>query len=242
MPESSGEKILNFHSIEHLNSFTYYNYGEVLSANCSDLSKSNRLAICTDKCILILNYNFMWPLSVVNCSPAKFLNDLNQEPKISQNISSGPSALRNTDKSKLQIDSWKRDLNEARNESFFLNVIRCVKKSKAILDVYLSFFNIEEITKRQKSFHQNLIDMVINKNSFSSQKKAEVSVDNQCVETSLDLLARLNSEQYSLHKRLSDQTVMYDAYYCEYLGNEELFFTLKKNPNLNYKSDRAQFI
>jgi hypothetical protein len=222
MPESN-EPNLNFHSIEHLNSFTYYNYGEVSSASCSDLSKSNRLVVCTDKCILILNYNFIWPLSVVNCSPAKFLNDLNQEPKISQNISTGPSALRNTDKSKLQIDSWKRDLNEARNESFFVNVIRSVRKSKSIFDFYMSFFNIEEITKRHKSFHQNLIDMVLNKNSFNNQKKAEINVDNECVETSLNTLARLNSEQFSLHKRLSDQTVMYDAYYCEYLGKYGLF-------------------
>ena len=65
--------------------------------------------------------------------------------------------------------------------------------------------------------------MVLNKNSCNNQKKAEINVENQCVETSLNTLARLNSEQFPLHKRLSDQTVMYDAYYCEYLGKDGLF-------------------
>jgi hypothetical protein len=226
------ERNFNLQSIEHLNSLTYYNYGEVLSSNCSDLSKSNRLALCTDKCIFILNFNFTWPLSVVNCSPAKFLNDLNQEPKISQNISTGPSALRNTDKSKLQIDSWKRDLNEARNEAFYVNVIRSVKKSKAILDVYSSFFSIEEITKRHKSFYQNLIDMVSSKKSSDNQKKSDINVNNQCVETCLDSLAQSNSEQYPLNKRLCNETVMYDAYYCEYLGK------MSKLANFLYKFEK----
>lgn len=49
-------------TIERLNSITY-NYGKLVdSANCiSFQKKSNRLAICTEKCIFILNLNLNYP-------------------------------------------------------------------------------------------------------------------------------------------------------------------------------------
>lgn len=206
---------LNFHSVEHLNSLTYYNYGDITSSNGCDLSSSNRLALCTDKCIFILSYNFMWPLSILNCSPAKFLNDLNQEPKITHSSS---SAIRNSEKNKLQIDSWKRDLHDSKNEAFYLNIIRSIKKSQRILDVYLSYFSIDEVLKKSKSFHKNLTDMINLNKRFFNQERLSMNVENKNVETCQEKLKEANKEQFNLHKHLCNQTLVYDSYYCDYLG------------------------
>ena len=210
---------LDFASIELLNALTYYNYGQLTSVHCSDLSESNRLALCTDKCLFLLNFNFMWPLSTLNCSPAKFLNDTNQEPSVCKarstvSLEAQASVMRNSDKSKLQIETWRHDLSDAQNEAFYVNVVCGLKKSQLILDVYMKFFDVEQIVeKKPKSFHRILRDSVIaNKKYITPEKNEEEAVQ------SLDDLKNSNREQYGLHKYIGDQTIMLDAYYCEYLG------------------------
>jgi hypothetical protein len=74
--------------------------------------------------------------------------------------------------------------------------------------------------------------MVSSKKSSDNQKKSDINVNNQCVETCLDSLAQSNSEQYPLNKRLCNETVMYDAYYCEYLGK------MSKLENFLYKFEK----
>ena len=217
---------------ELINTITYYNYGKILNSNCCDLSNSNRLAICTDKCLFVLNFNLNWPSSIVNSSPAKFLNELNQTHQ-STGTKSKPNA---------QIDSWIQDLIETRNEAFYVNIIRSVQRSKLVFKLYKNFFNTDEAQNyKRKSFNKQIKDVINNKNSKLSDNDPEIDDEPENKKTrklrdgsyqvqtisnpkspeskkNLISLREANKDQYAFHKNLYEQNRLFDVYYFEYLS------------------------
>ena len=131
---TSGAELLNTIS---------YNYGKLADAAhcCSLQDNSNRLAVCTDKCIFIVNLNLNWPNACCGVTPAKFLT--NQSKSV---------------KGACQMDAWVQDMAENRNELLYVNLIKSIDKSKRVETVYKEFFSIEESFKR-KPFYRSIRDM-----------------------------------------------------------------------------------
>jgi hypothetical protein len=210
---------------ELLNTMPYTNYGQFLNSNCSDLSNSNRLALATNKCIIILNLNLDWPSLISNSSPFKFFN-LN-------NTTCGTKQLNQP----IQLDSWIRDLNETRNESIYINVIRNINQSENIHQLYKKFYDLEEnqLNKR-KSFNRQLKDVIsknkslcieeeqlVQNNDASPSKISRRSKTTQAGlatnrENDINKFIEQNKEQYLNKKTNFEQSKIYDSYYYEYLS------------------------
>lgn len=135
---------LNKDSTELLNILTYHNYGLLSNADSIDLSQTNRLALCTDKAIFILNYNFEWPSIINNSSPFKFFFNNSKQTTNSQ-------------KQPVQFETWLQDLAETKNESFYVNIIRSVQKSNLFSNLFNSFFQlkISYMQTNKKAFTNN---------------------------------------------------------------------------------------
>jgi hypothetical protein len=140
---------LKIKSTELLNTIKY-NYGKLGNSKCADLSESNRLAICTDRCIYLINLNLNWPQP-----PTKYSANYKKLSKNKLETNNN-----NTAKQSFNIDAWLQDLNESKNELIYLNLIRNVAQSSRIESVYKELISIEDTLKR-KSFHRLIREQVV---------------------------------------------------------------------------------
>ena len=123
-----------------------YNYGKLNNSNCVDLSSANnRLAVCTEKCVYILNLNMNWPQT-----PSKYVANYK---KLASKKSPSSTAPNEFAKQSFNMDSWLQDLQENKNELLFMNLIRNVIQSSRVESIYKEFINLEDTLKR-KSFHR----------------------------------------------------------------------------------------
>ena len=251
MTTNNEEEMINQNNLKHqtlnsdftelLNTLTYTNYGKFLNSNCIDLSNSNRFALATDKCIFILNLNLDWPSLIKNSSPFKFFNSANTNSNTKQ--ANQP----------IQLDSWIRDLNETKNESFYINVIRNINHSNKIHELYKNFYQLEENqSNKRKSFNRQLKD-VISKNKSacledeeqlnecspsklprrSKQTTKSTAALNQ--ENDINKFIDQNSEQYLIKKTNFDQSKIYDSFYYEYLSYLNPYLNQNQTLIDNYK-------
>jgi len=132
-------------SVELLNTIKY-NYGKLINSNCADISEANnRIAICTEKCIFIINLNMNWPRPA-----AKYVANYR---KLAEKKNTTTKATIESTKQSFNIDSWIQDLQENKNELLFLNLIQNVIQSYKIENIYREFLSLKETIKR-KSFHR----------------------------------------------------------------------------------------
>jgi len=187
--ESSNGSWSKTTGIELLNTISY-NYGKLADAsNCCSLQEnSNRLAVCTEKCIFIVNLNLNWPNASCGVTPAKFLSNQNK-----------------TVKGTFQIDSWVQDMAENRNELLYVNLIKSIDKSKRVETFYKEFFSIEESFKR-KPFYRSIRDLAQANQSAPNRANQNLQI------------ADSNMEQYLRHKQLIEQHKMYDMHLYDYLS------------------------
>ncbi|RNA25451.1 hypothetical protein BpHYR1_034489 [Brachionus plicatilis] len=186
--------------IELLNNLKYTNYGQVREPNSIDMSLSNRLAICTDKCVVLLNQNFEWPSQLNNSSPFKFF--LNQKLQNDKN------------KQQIQIDEWIQDLNESKNETLSISVIRSVPKSDKFLNIFQKFQDLSEYRNfKNKSFQKQLQFM-----SKRSNANEIEPLGKNLLEPSAPTLREQNSEEFSIHKALLDQSRLLDLDFYQFLS------------------------
>lgn len=130
-------------NVELLNTITYKNYGQLAGSNSVSLSNhTNNLALATDKCLILLNYNFDWPSSIYGHTPYKYFYS-----------SSGTDGSLKSSQT-ANFDSWLQELHECKNESFYVNTIRSVPKSTKYFDMCRRFFKLDGIktNKARTSF------------------------------------------------------------------------------------------
>lgn len=189
--------------IELLNNLKYTNYGQVRESNSIDISATNRLSICTDKCLFILNQNFEWPSQLNNSSPFKFFIDHKTHTE--------------KNKHQVQIDEWIQDLNESKNETFYINVIRSVPKSESFLKIFIKFQDLAEYkNSKHKSFQKQLQFMYKRSNTNDPEliNKNLVNKDNKLFSNLKDH----NYEEFMYHKVLFDQSRLLDPDYYQFLS------------------------
>lgn len=148
-------------SIELLNSLTYYNYGHVStsssSSRCVHLSRTNRLALVTQKCLLIVNPNLEWPSKLKSSCAQKYLS----EPMLQYATS---SANESSMLQRAQLDTWLQDLRDSRNASFYLNVVSYTPRSPLLVQLYSSLANLEpnaHTNSRRVPFYKKMLEKVI---------------------------------------------------------------------------------
>jgi hypothetical protein len=204
-------------STELINTVVYNNYGQLHNSRSISLSKSNNLALATDKCILVLNYNFDWPSSLNHASAVKYFQI---NAKSSSTTAAAKQASTNT--SLVYVDSWIQDLHESKNESLSVSVLRSVPKSPLHADLHKQFFKLDELnaSKKRKSFGQQIREAVNNRTAVASPKKRlkPTNSDNQENVETLESLIDPNDEQLYIRKLLHGQTLFFDPYLYEYLA------------------------
>jgi hypothetical protein len=204
-------------SVELINSLVYYNnYGELLNANCCDLSlSSNQLAICTNKHAFVMNFNFSWPSHFSNSSPYKYLSS-----SLSSKHSKTSSSL-----SSSQIDHWLQDLNESKNETICLHQIdtkiahNLGSFTNDTIDMYERFFQLDETQrKKRKLFGSHTREPVNVKREKTNQENVQ-TVCQRAEKYIKDIEEiKLNKIAYAEHQILYEQSKLYDASYYELLS------------------------
>ena len=194
----------NKNTTELINTLVYNNYGVIPNSRAVDLSKANNLALATDKCLCIINYNFDWPSSLNHSSANKYFQ---KSPPATKD-----SKSRSKPQSIVYVDSWIQDLHESKNESFFVNVIRSVPKSRMFIDLNKQFFSLDElnIKIKRKSFPNQIKD-IMNNSIRSQDKKSNNS-------NAIDRIIDPNDEQLFIHRLLFTQTQFFDSFLHDYLA------------------------
>jgi hypothetical protein len=134
-------------STELLNSLVYTHYGVLHNSHSTHLSKANNLAVATNKCLLLLNYNFDWPSSLNHTSAVKYF----------QKQRTAAAAKLNS--SMASTNAWIQDLHECKNDAFVINVLWSVPRSKIYTDLFKQFFKLDELStmrNKRKSFLQHI--------------------------------------------------------------------------------------
>ena len=209
--------IKNFHlpskdSTELLSTLEYNNYGEILNSNAICLSKSNCLALGTDKSLLLLNFNFEWPSNLNHSSAIKFFQTIRTKTNTTQ-------------QNVANADSWIQDLHQCKSEAFYLNVIRSVPKSRQFFDLCKQFFSLDEVTlkNKRKSFSKQIREEVISSKKSSSslfkRRKSEANENDEISYDSIEDLLDPNDEQLYMHKTLCSQLKLFDSYFHDFLSS-----------------------
>lgn len=153
---------LNKECLEELNSITYENsnYGQVWSSRSCHVSRTNRMALATNRCLFVLNMSLEWPSKLKTSCAQKYLNRLSS------------SAAEPTGSNRMHIEQWIQDLRDVRNASFFANVITFAPRSTRLVDVYKRLLFADRIAEcqvdgssgisssKRKSFYQQMLEKV----------------------------------------------------------------------------------
>ena len=154
---------LNKECLEELNSITYENsnYGQVWSSRSCHASRTNRVALATNRCLFVLNMSLEWPSKLKTSCAQKYLNRL-----------SSSAAAEPTGSNRMHIEQWIQDLRDVRNASFFANVITFAPRSTRLVDVYKRLLFADRIAEcqvdgssgisssKRKSFYQQMLEKV----------------------------------------------------------------------------------
>ncbi|CAF0974565.1 unnamed protein product [Brachionus calyciflorus] len=196
------ETFLSKETTELLNNLTYQNYGILSNSNSTDLSSTNRLAICTDKLIIIINQNLQWPSLLNNPSPFKFF--LNDKKSQTHN------------KQKVQLEQWIQDLIDSKNDSHFINIIRHVPKSTKHTQIFKQFFTLDEYKQsKYKSFQKQL--QLMCKRSINNDTRSSL-LRNNLKEADFKCLKEENNDEFNTHKILYDQIKLFDLDLYQFLS------------------------
>jgi hypothetical protein len=192
--------LLNKESLDPLNSLTYNNYGRVICPQSCALSRTNRLALGTEKCLYILNFNFEWPSKIKNSCPQKYLNKVLQD-----SINKRLPAASKANKPRAHIDNWLQELREYKNESLFINIIQYKLVSKVVQRLYKKFLFVEvgedASGSKRKPFYKQM-------------RMKALNVDNANYANNF---MEHNQEQFAMHRATSDLGLLFDPIYAEYL-------------------------
>lgn len=143
---------------ELLNSLTYHNYGHIVNSKCSHLSPTNRLAIVTQKCFLIVNPNLEWPAKLkASCAQKYISNSIVQDPSSnSENSAAAAASVQ-----RAQIDTWIQDLRDAKRASFFINLVSYSHYSSIIAQIYTRSASLDSNNPTKRvPFYKKMLEKV----------------------------------------------------------------------------------
>ena len=213
---------------ELLNTLVYNNYGQVLSSCCVDVSLGNRLAIGTDRCLVLLGHNLDWPSSLLNSSPLKFLNKTTSAAAAAAAAATSAVGSKGAAAAGNLMDAWIEDLAETSNESFSVHVVRVSNRSTPLVNFYKQYFDIESqsvaiatATNTSKRLKRGLKNQAAAAAATSDDDNKQVAEAAATVaDNGYELLLNAgNKEQCAAHARLVQQARLYDAHYYEYLSS-----------------------